>query len=105
MAVHRLTKAEARRIAIRQALRQVGHDREVLLRDVPETARITDVDTAIDVRRTLEALTPAQRALLVLRDLEDLSEREAAESLGVEVGTVKSGLHRARTAFRERWEG
>ncbi len=51
-----------------------------------------------------DKLTPPQRALLVLRDLEDLSEREAADALGVELGTVKSGLHRARHAFRERWE-
>jgi RNA polymerase sigma-70 factor (ECF subfamily) len=97
-------KAWVRRIAVRQALRQVGHDREVLVADVPDVPRITDVDTALDVRATLESLTPPQRALLVLRDLEDLSEREAAEALGVELGTVKSGLHRARHAFRERWE-
>jgi RNA polymerase sigma-70 factor (ECF subfamily) len=94
----------ARRIAVRQALRQIGHDREVLLSDLPETARVTDLDTALDVRSTLDALTPPQRALLVLRDLEDLSERDAADALGVEIGTVKSGLHRARSAFRERWE-
>jgi RNA polymerase sigma-70 factor (ECF subfamily) len=97
-------RAWVRRIAVRQALRQVGHDREVLVADVPEVPRISDLDTAMDVRAILEALTPPQRALLVLRDLEDLSEREAADALGLELGTVKSGLHRARHAFRERWE-
>jgi RNA polymerase sigma factor (sigma-70 family) len=97
-------RAWVRRIAVRQSLRQVGHHREVLVSDVPEVPRISDLDTAMDVRATLEALTPPQRALLVLRDLEDLSEREVAETLGVELGTVKSGLHRARHAFRERWE-
>lgn len=97
-------RAWVRRIAVRQALRQVGHDREVLVADVPDVSRISDLDTAMDVRATLEALTPPQRALLVLRDLEDLSEREVADALGVELGTVKSGLHRARHAFRERWE-
>jgi RNA polymerase sigma-70 factor (ECF subfamily) len=96
-------RAWARRIAVRQALRHVGHEREVLVADLPDVARITDVDTAIDVRATLAALSPAQRALLVLRDLEDLSERDAADALGIEVGTAKSGLHRARDAFRERW--
>jgi RNA polymerase sigma factor (sigma-70 family) len=97
-------RAWARRIAVRQALRHVGHDREVLLADLPDVPKLEDVDLAIDVRATLAALTPAQRALLVLRDLEDVSERDAAEVLGVEVGTVKSGLHRARTAFKDRWE-
>src|SRR3954470_11976368 len=43
-------KAWVRRIAVRQALRAVGHDREVLLADVPDVGRITDVDTAMDVR-------------------------------------------------------
>jgi RNA polymerase sigma factor (sigma-70 family) len=97
-------KAWARRIAIRQSLRQIGHAREVLFADLPDGARVTDLDTALDVRSTLAALTPPQRALLVLRDLEELAERDAADALGVELGTVKSGLHRARTAFRERWE-
>jgi RNA polymerase sigma factor (sigma-70 family) len=97
-------RAWVRRIAVRQALRQVGHDREVLVGDLPERAHVADLDTAMDVRATLAALTPPQRALLVLRDLEDLSEREAADALGVELGTVKSGLHRARHAFREQWE-
>ena len=97
-------KAWARRIAVRQALRHLGHDREVLVAELPEVPRVSDLDTAMDVRATLAQLTPPQRALLVLRDLEDLSERDAAEVLGVELGTVKSGLHRARDAFRERWE-
>ena len=98
----------ARRIAVRQALRHTGHEREVLVADIPElpsVTRITDLDTPVDVRATLAALTPPQRALLVLRDLEDLSERDAAAMLGVELGTVKSGLHRARQAFKERWDG
>ena len=82
----------------------MGHEREVLVAEIPDVPKVTDLDTAIDVRATLAALTPPQRALLVLRDLEDLSERDAADALGVELGTVKSGLHRARDAFKERWD-
>lgn len=51
----------------------------------------------------LRRLTAEQRAILVLRDLEGLSEAEAAALLEVEIGTVKSRLHRARRAFRGRW--
>jgi DNA-directed RNA polymerase specialized sigma24 family protein len=40
----------------------------------------------------------------VLRDLEGVSEAEAAALLDVAPGTVKSRLHRARAAFRGRWE-
>jgi RNA polymerase sigma-70 factor (ECF subfamily) len=39
----------------------------------------------------------------VLRHLDGLDEREMASVLDVAPGTVKSRLHRARTAFRARW--
>jgi DNA-directed RNA polymerase specialized sigma24 family protein len=53
---------------------------------------------------TLRRLGPHQRAVLLLCDLEGFSEAEAAALLEVEVGTVKSRLHRARRAFRQRWQ-
>ncbi len=58
-----------------------------------------DVATVVDVRSTLAGLAPEQRAILVLRDLDGMSETEAAQVLGVAAGTVKSRLHRARSAF------
>lgn len=98
-------RAWVRRIAVRQALRMAGDTRTVAMADVPEVPVAIDLDTAIGVRQTLAQLSPAQRAVLVLRDLEDLSERQTAEVLSVPEGTVKSGLHRARESFRERWAG
>jgi len=62
-----------------------------------------DPEVAGDVRRVLERLSPDQRAILVLRDLYDLDETEAARILGVARGTVKSRLHRARAVFRREW--
>lgn len=71
---------------------------------VPDQAS-TDPATALVVRQALMRLTPAQRAVLVLRHLDDLSERETAEVLGVSVGTVKSqnaaALARLRTGAPE----
>ncbi|MDP2344231.1 MAG: sigma-70 family RNA polymerase sigma factor [Deltaproteobacteria bacterium] len=44
----------------------------------------------------LRELPEEQRALVILRDLEDLSYEEIAEVTGLPLGTVKSRLHRAR---------
>jgi RNA polymerase sigma-70 factor (ECF subfamily) len=46
--------------------------------------------------RNLEGLSPTLRSAIVLRDVEGLSTEEAAETLGVPEGTLKSQLHRAR---------
>lgn len=62
-----------------------------------------ELECIADVRRVLEQLSPEQRAILVLRDLEGWSEEEAAARLAVAVGTAKSRLHRARRAFKARW--
>jgi RNA polymerase sigma-70 factor, ECF subfamily len=54
--------------------------------------------------RALRALEPSHQAVLLLRDGHDLDYRDIAEALGVEVGTVKSRLSRARAALREALE-
>jgi RNA polymerase sigma-70 factor, ECF subfamily len=48
----------------------------------------------------MEALTPAQRAVLILRDAFDYSTEETAAALGMTPGNVKVTLHRARQAMR-----
>ena len=67
--------------------------------------RAADPDVTLVVRRALARLTAGQRAVLVLRHFDDLTERETAELLGVSVGTVKSqnaaALARLRTGAPE----
>ena len=56
------------------------------------------------VRRAIGCLEPDLREILVLRDIQGLSYEELAEALSVPSGTVKSRLHRARQALKERLE-
>ncbi|NAZ78106.1 RNA polymerase sigma factor SigM [Kineococcus sp. T13] len=57
------------------------------------------VETSLDVTRALQQLPEAQRAALVLVDMYDVPVAEAAQVLGVAVGTVKSRCSRGRTAL------
>ncbi len=52
------------------------------------------------VEEALGTIAPEQRAALLLRDVEGFSYEEIALITAVEVGTVKSRIHRARTAVR-----
>ena len=100
----RALRSWVRRIAVRESIRIATRVRDVPVADVPEAEPGPgDLEAPIDVRATLAALPPHQRAVLVLRYLEDLSEEQTAEVLGVEPGTVKSRTHRAKQAFGERW--
>jgi RNA polymerase sigma-70 factor (ECF subfamily) len=49
----------------------------------------------------MQKLTPALRAVFILRDIEGLSVRETAEALGRSEATVKTRLLRARLKLRE----
>jgi RNA polymerase sigma factor (sigma-70 family) len=94
-----------RRIAVREALRLTrARARQVPVEQVPGLGADDQPGLRLELVDTLRRLRPNQRAVLVLRDLEGFTEAEAAALLEVQVGTVKSRLHRARRAFRDRWQ-
>jgi RNA polymerase sigma-70 factor, ECF subfamily len=86
--------------------REDGHregDRAMLLADWSETPEeeLLSNETRRAVRRMIASLPDRYRVVLLLRDLEGLSNEETAEILGDSVASVKSRLHRARMALRE----
>ncbi|MFQ3566760.1 MAG: sigma-70 family RNA polymerase sigma factor [Aggregatilineales bacterium] len=66
---------------------------------------LTDVEVRAEMERAIATLTPVQRAVFVLRDIEGFSTRETADSLGLSEANVKVALHRARLALREHLAG
>jgi RNA polymerase sigma-70 factor (sigma-E family) len=78
--------------------------REAAYGDVPDLAAPGDHAATTDLRLALAAalgrLTPRQRAVVVLRYVEDLSEGEVAAVLDVSIGTVRSTASRALARLR-----
>ncbi len=83
-----------------------GHragERSFLLADWSASAEegMLSRETHALVRRAIDLLPPHYRAVVVLRDIEELSNEEAALILNEPVSSVKSRLHRARMVLRE----
>ena len=68
-------------------------------------AMVSSSTRKADVAEILDGLMAEHREVLVLHDVEGYTHQEIADALGIEVGTSKSRLSRARAAFRERWLG
>jgi RNA polymerase sigma-70 factor (ECF subfamily) len=66
-------------------------------------------ETDAIVQRSISTLPEYQRMVLVLRDVEGLEYEQIAETLQLNIGTVKSRLHRARMTLKDKlsylWEG
>jgi RNA polymerase sigma-70 factor, ECF subfamily len=72
-------------------------------RDVPEE-RLLSRETTAEIQRAIEGLPPAQRAVLVLRDVEGLTAAETCELLGLTEGNQRVLLHRGRSRVRAHLE-
>jgi RNA polymerase sigma-70 factor (ECF subfamily) len=101
--------AIARHLALKQ-LRKRGQ--ETLVDDPPEEAprgtvgerdalgKVIEAEAAEAVRDAVAALPPLQREAVVLFEYQELSLADIATVCEVDVGTVKSRLHRARERLR-----
>jgi RNA polymerase sigma-70 factor (ECF subfamily) len=54
------------------------------------------------LKEAVQSLKPSFRTVFVLRDIEELSTEETAETLGISIPAVKSRLLRARLQLREK---
>lgn len=86
--------------------REDGHregDRALLLADWSQNPEeeFASVEAREALERALAGLPDHFRAVVVLRDVEGLSNEEVAQVLGESVASVKSRLHRSRMALRE----
>jgi RNA polymerase sigma-70 factor, ECF subfamily len=70
----------------------------------PTTVRVQESEDRDDVSHALARITPEQRAILILRDMQSLEYKAIGELLDIPGGTVKSRIFRARVALRERME-
>lgn len=85
---------------IREWRRAAARAREVELTDDlagPDPAPPEAIDP-IDLERAVSALPPGYREVLLLHDVEGYTHAEIADLLGIEAGTSKSQLSRARRA-------
>jgi RNA polymerase sigma-70 factor (ECF subfamily) len=77
-------------------------DQQPLLSD-EDTAeeKLLAKEQASQVRKAVTRLKPHLRAVLILKDLEELSYDEISAVLGINLGTISSRLNRARKALQE----
>ncbi|MDP9848761.1 SigE family RNA polymerase sigma factor [Streptosporangium lutulentum] len=95
-----------RRIIVNTAISRARRQAilQILSTHAPPDTPAPDTLAGVELRQILmiglRALTPRQRAVLVLRFFEDLTEAQAAGILGCSVGTVKSQTSKALARLR-----
>lgn len=67
----------------------------------PDDSRVHARQVGEVISAAIASLPAEAREALVLRDVEGLSAEEAADVVGIEVGALKSRLHRARVALKQ----
>jgi len=65
--------------------------------------RLLADETAEQVRAALASIAPHYRDVLILCELSELSYAEAAQVCGIDIGTVRSRLSRARAQLADRF--
>jgi RNA polymerase sigma-70 factor (ECF subfamily) len=96
---------DERAVTARRRGRETAMDEAALERADPRPTRTPDWGTRLRLERAIAELPDAQRACITLFYASDQSIEDIARVLDAPTGTVKTHLHRARAALRERLEG
>jgi RNA polymerase sigma-70 factor (sigma-E family) len=86
---------------VRRRRWQVEFTSDVVNEAIGANDAYAEADSRLSVRRSLGELPPRQRAVVVLRYFDDLSEAQTARVLGCSVGTVKSQAAKALAKLRQ----
>jgi len=83
---------------------RVDFDDNTVRDDHSPEDNLVKTDDLVILRGRLLLLKPETRAMLILRDIQNHSYQEIAESLDIPVGTVKSRINRARIQLAKLYE-
>ena len=88
----------------RRMAREGEESLERLRGEADPAAHVERVELEAALQRAITELPEERRIVVVLRDFEGLSYEEIAAALDLELGTVRSRLHRARMDLKEKLE-
>lgn len=75
------------------------HQQQFSASDLPADALLAQAETRAAVRTCIDQLPERYRAILILRDIEDVDTSDVAAAFGITPNAVKIRLHRARQAL------
>jgi RNA polymerase sigma-70 factor (ECF subfamily) len=101
--------APQQELSLEHYMRETGddgstHERHIAGDSVLPDAIVYEHEMRQALTRAIRALPPDYRAVILLRDLEELTTEEAADILEISTDAVKQRLHRARKALRKEME-
>src|SRR5262249_61816351 len=99
-------QAQRREVSLDEVLPHFDEQGRLVASTADWSARLDDPAIQVELREVLtqaiNELPPDSRTMLVLRDIEGLSNVEVAETFDVSVPLVKTRVHRARLSLRKR---
>lgn len=86
-------------MSVEQSREETGSE-PVSADDAPDSQLLRD-ERVGEVQQALSQLTEDHRAILILREMQEMAYEDIAEVLNISIGTVRSRLSRARTSLRD----